>query len=127
MRSKSLIALGATVAVVVSMALPAMAGGSSRVTITESFVSTCTNGGTAVYAWKGFKSAATYRLFVTDNTTGATVADVSGLASAKGTVTVTFDIVSGNAYDAMGRLAQPLGVILGSIADSGSQIAPSCT
>jgi hypothetical protein len=125
MRTPALICLSVTLGLALAMALPATTAGASSTGTADLVFSlgpTCAGGGSATYTWSHWGSAhpKQVELFVFDETDNGNivVGDVEG-ARTSGTVSVTFDEISGHSYEAEGFLDRLLrGSLRQPIADS---------
>jgi hypothetical protein len=116
MRRKALY-LAALTAVVLAMALPAAAAGSAsaRSSLTLALGPACAHGGSATYTWSGFGGAKSIVIDVYDsNAATHPVQETVVTHGASGSVTFTFDEVSGDNYTASASLSKKKGQAAGS-------------
>jgi hypothetical protein len=98
----------ALAAVVPAMALPAAAAGSpsSWSNLTLTLGPACARGGSVTYAWSGFGGAKGVVVDVYDTDAGThPVHETVATHGASGSVTFTFDEISGHNYTASGSLS----------------------
>lgn len=116
MRRRSLFLVAPT-AVMVAMALPAAAAGSPTAgsNLTLTLGPSCARGGAVTYAWSGFGGAKSVAVDVYDaNAATHPVHETVVTHGASGSVTLTFDEVSGDNYTASASLSTKKGQAPGS-------------
>ncbi len=108
---------GALAAVVLAMALPAAAAGSSSAgsSLTLTLGPSCARGGSVAYTWSGFGGAKSVVVDVYDSDAGTHPVHKTVVThGASGSVTITFDEVSGDNYTASASLSTKKGQAAGS-------------
>jgi hypothetical protein len=114
---RRLLLLAAPAAAVLAVALPSAADGSStaRAWINFSLGATCAGGGSVTYTWSGFNGAKRAEVDVYDaDAQTYPVSQTVDTHGSSGSVTFTFDEISGHNYTASGSLFKGKGSVPGS-------------